>query len=171
MPRTAKVVDGVVDVISLTREADDEWIEVPENVYAGGLQQADGTFTAPPFVATNEDVDAERDRRVAAGFEFEGVRYQFRPEDRQNIGDMSIAALEAITREAAQPGDLTWAYGVDHDFAWIAEDNTQTPMCAHKMMSFAKAAKTHFASHVHAARALKDMVPIPAEFADDSHWP
>jgi hypothetical protein len=39
------------------------------------------------------------------------------------------------------------------------------------MAAFADAAKLQVSRHYHTARALKDMNPIPADFADSRHWP
>ena len=47
MSRKAKILNGVVDSISLATETDPEWINCPDDVYAGHLY--DGTtFVAPP---------------------------------------------------------------------------------------------------------------------------
>lgn len=123
----------------------------------------------PPPAPTTHEVDTERDRRIAAGFMFGGKLYQSRPEDRENIAGAALAAL-AAQMAGAQPGDLRW-HGGDSDFVWIAADNSLTPMDAQTMFAFGQAAMAHNQAHIFAARALKDAVPIPAEYADDSHWP
>lgn len=120
----------------------------------------------PPAAA---DVDAERDRRVAAGFTFAGVRFQSRPDDRENIAGAATAALGAMMA-GAQPGDLRW-HGGDTDFVWIAEDNSTMAMDAQTLFAFGQAAMAHKQSMIFAARAIKDMGPIPADYADDQYWP
>lgn len=122
---------------------------------------------APPPTAS--EVDAERDRRIAAGFIFAGKLYQSRPEDRENIAGASTAALAALVN-GAQPGDLRW-HGGDSDFCWIAADNSLTPMDAQTMFAFGQAAMTHKQAHIFAARAVKDMEPIPADVTADELWP
>ncbi len=114
-------------------------------------------------------VDAERDRRIDGGFIFEGVEYQSRPEDRENIAGAATAALGAIMA-GAQPGDLRWHGGAE-DFAWIASDNTMHAMDAQTVYAFGQAAMAHKQAHIFAARTLKDADPIPGDFADDQWWP
>lgn len=127
------------------------------------------TFSPPPPPApTPADIDTERDRRIADGFTFQSKDYQSRPEDRENIAGASLAALAAMSN--ASPGDYRWNGG-DSDFVWIAADNSLTPMDAQTMFAFGQAAMAHKQAHIFAARALKDAVPIPADYADDSHWP
>ncbi|MBN8241853.1 DUF4376 domain-containing protein [Nitratireductor aquimarinus] len=113
-------------------------------------------------------VDAERDRRINGGFIFEGVEYQSRPEDRENIAGAATAALGAIVA-GAQPGDLRWHGGAE-DFAWIAADNTMHTMDAQTVYAFGQAAMAHKQAHIFAARTLKDADPIPGDFADDQWW-
>lgn len=114
-------------------------------------------------------IDAERDRRIDAGMTFGGVLYQTRPGDRENIAGKAMEAFMAITA-GSQPGDLRWS-NPDHDFAWIAEDNSLVPMDAQTVVAFGKAASAHKEAHVFAGRQLKDMQPIPADYADDRWWP
>ncbi|MGI3128182.1 DUF4376 domain-containing protein [Nitratireductor sp. PBL-C9] len=113
-------------------------------------------------------VDAERDRRINGGFIFEGVEYQSRPEDRENIAGAATAALGAIVA-GAQPGDLRWHGGAE-DFAWIAADNTMHTMDAQTVYALGQAAMAHKQAHIFAARTLKDADPIPGDFADDKWW-
>ena len=118
---------------------------------------------------STDDVDMERDRRIEAGMVFNAVRYQTRAQDRENVAGASIMALAAIT-QGAQPGDLRW-HGGDSDFVWIAEDNSLNPMDAQTFFAFGQAMAAHKSALIFAARALKDMDPIPADYADDKHWP
>lgn len=130
------------------------------------------TFSPPdnnPSAPTPAEVDAERDRRIAAGFEFQSKAYQSRPEDRENIAGAALAALAAQIG-GALPDDLRW-HGGDSDFVWIAADNSLTPMDAQTVFAFGQAAMAHKQAHIFAARAIKDADPIPADFADDIHWP
>lgn len=146
-------------------------VEATDDAHIGGTY--DGVFTPPepdPAPApTAADVDAERDRRIEAGFIFDGVHYQSRADDRENIAGASTAALGALMA-GAQPGDLRW-HGGESDFVWIAEDNTTVAMDAQTVFAFGQAAMAHKQAHIFAARALKDEDPIPADFADDIYWP
>lgn len=127
--------------------------------------------TLPPAlpVPTPDAIDAERDRRIANGFSFNGKLYQSRPEDRENIAGAALAALAAQI-SGAEPGDYRW-HGGDSDFVWIAEDNSLTPMDAQTMFAFGQAAMAHKQALIFKARAIKDMDPIPADYADDERWP
>ncbi|EYR81368.1 DUF4376 domain-containing protein [Shinella sp. DD12] len=122
---------------------------------------------APP--PSEADVDAERDRRISAGFSFAGVIYQSRPGDRENIMGAGTAALGAMM-QGALPGNLRW-HGGDTDFAWIAADNSLNPMDAQTVYAFGLAAMAHKTAHIFAARAIKDANPVPADFADNIYWP
>lgn len=126
-------------------------------------------FTSGPFQPTPSDVDRERDRRIDGGFTFNGTRFQTRPQDRDNIAGASTAALAAIV-SGAQPGDLRWA-DPDSDFVWIAEDNTTVAMDAQTTLAFGQAAMQYKSALIFAARALKDLNPIPTDYQDDSYWP
>jgi len=118
---------------------------------------------------TDADVDQERNRRVEDGFMFGGVKYQSRPEDRENIAGASQVALEAIMN-GAQPGDLYWHSGAT-PFVWIAADNSLNPMDAQTMFNFGKAAMAHKQTLVFKARAIKDMTPIPTDYAtNETYW-
>ena len=118
---------------------------------------------------SSDEVDAERDRRIAAGFSFGGKDYQSREQDRENISGASVAALAAMMN-GAQPADLRW-HGGASDFAWIAADNSLTTMDAQTMFAFGQAAMAHKQAHIFAARALKDADPVPLDFTDDANWP
>ncbi|MBB4120681.1 DUF4376 domain-containing protein [Martelella radicis] len=114
-------------------------------------------------------IDAERDRRIAAGFVFRGILYQSRAEDRENIAGAATAALGAMIN-GAEADDYRW-HGGDSDFVWIAADNSTNRMDAATMYAFGQAALAHKQAHIFAARALKDLSPIPTDFAADRHWP
>ena len=118
---------------------------------------------------TQDAIDAERDRRIDAGLTFNGVRFQTRAADRENVAGASQLATLAIMA-GAQPGDLRW-HGGAADFAWIAEDNSIVTMDAQMVIDFGKAVAAHKSAHIFAARALKDADPIPADYTADSYWP
>ncbi|GAA4180226.1 DUF4376 domain-containing protein [Shinella granuli] len=135
----------------------------------GWVRDGEAWAPPPPPVPTAEDVDAERDRRIVAGFTFGGVFYQSRPEDRENIMGAGTAALGAMML-GAQAGDYRW-HGGDSDFMWIAADNSTHPMDAQTVYAFGLAAMAHKTAHIFAARAIKDADPIPADYTDDAYWP
>ena len=128
---------------------------------------------APP---STDDVDRERDRRIEAGMTFNGVRYQTRAQDRENVAGASILALAAMVN-GAQPGDLRWHLSDPDapdakDFKWIAEDNAKHPFDAQTFFSFGQAMAAHKSAQIIAARALKDMAQIPGDYAtNETYWP
>lgn len=107
-----------------------------------------------PAVPASE-VDAERDLRIDAGFDFEGVRYQSRPGDRENIAGAVLIAI-------ADPAYTT---------GWIAADNSVVQMDAPTLLRFGRTAADHKQALIFAARQLKDMQPIPQDYTDDKWWP
>lgn len=113
-------------------------------------------------------VNRERDRRIAGGFTWNGKRYDTDADSAANIAGAMTMASVAITL-GKQPGDLRWS-DPDRDFGWIAADNTITPMDAQTCLAFAMAAADFKADMIFAARRLKDTVPIPSDYAHDSHW-
>ncbi len=139
---------------------------------AWGYSPAGDTETPPTEepVVTAAMVDAARDIRIASGFGFNGHVYQTRPEDRENIAGAATAALAAMVN-GAQPGDFRW-HGGDSDFEWIAADNSTHPLDAQTTFAMGQAAMAHKQAHIFAARTLKDMDPVPVDYAtNDAYWP
>ncbi|WP_137971854.1 DUF4376 domain-containing protein [Pseudomonas sp. F(2018)] len=122
----------------------------------------------PVKLPTSADVDAERDRRIDAGVEFQGVQYQSRGTDRENIAGAAQLGFMAIVG-GAQPGDLRWS-NPDQDFAWIASDNSMVLMDAPTVVAFGKVAAVRKQALIYAGRQLKDMESIPSDFTDDKWW-
>lgn len=140
----------------------------PEEIAALAITHADD-LAALRGVATI-DVDVERDRRIELGFVYDGVLYQARPKDRENIMGAATAALTAIVA-GAQPGDYRW-HGGDKDFEWIAADNSTRPFDAQSMIEFGRTAMAHVEAHVFAARTLKNLASIPEDYATNAaYWP
>ena len=115
-------------------------------------------------------VTAERDRRLER-FSFSGKSFGFvdgKGSD-VNIAGAATLSLAAIIA-GSQPNDLRWADPAN-DFGWVADDNTRVLMDAQTCLNFAKAAAAWKSAHIAAARTIKDMNPIPADYAADSRWP
>lgn len=119
--------------------------------------------------AMRRAVNTERDRRLAADFAFQGVMYQ---RDQVSLARITGAATLAGFAMAvgAPAGFLRW-HGGDSDFAWIASDNSVTLMDAPTCFAFGQAAAAVETGIVFAAKALREMDPIPANFADAGYWP
>jgi hypothetical protein len=171
---THEELDGVYGNASFTLP-DGRWFPAVWWQTATEDEIADAGFSpyAPPEEElpppNPEQVDAERDRRVIAGFTFAGKLYQSRNEDRENISGAALAALAAQIN-GAEPEDYRW-HGGGSDFVWIAADNSLSPMDAQTMFTFGQAAMAHKQAHIFAARTLKDTNPIPLNFREDTHWP
>lgn len=161
----------------------DHELHWPEGVYTGQPHAPWRSFgPLPPPAAPvpitpipTSRIDAERDRRISAGFEFQGVRYQSRLPSAGHPGDWDVfsgKALEAFIAlsSGAQPGDLRWA-DPDEDFAWIAADNSRVPMDAQTVIELCKTASAHRSRHTFAGSDLKAMQPIPQDYTDDQWWP
>ncbi|WP_187967836.1 DUF4376 domain-containing protein [Aquibium microcysteis] len=160
--------------VGLYRPAEADPVPEGQRIVSTSVERVDGVVKfvheLAPIVPTADDVDAERDRRIASDFTFGGVVYQSRPSDLKNIAGASTAALGAMMA-GAQPGDLFW-HGGTSEFTWIAADNSTTPMDAQTLFAFGQAAMAHKQAHIFAARALKDMDPIPSDYAtNEAYWP
>lgn len=123
----------------------------------------------PRDPVTSAEVDIERDSRIDAGVEFQGVLFQSRATDRENIAGAAQLGFMAVLA-GAEPGDLRWSNS-GQDFAWIASNNSLVPMDAQTVVAFGKAAAERKQALIFAARQLKDMEPIPADYTDDKWWP
>jgi len=148
---------------------------IPEGKVSVGksVQRVDGVVKfvltlADAPAPTAEEVTAERDRRIAAGFTFMGHLFQADPESLQNVNGAVSAALAAQLGGIA-PDEANWFNG--GAFSWLAADNTSVQMTPGDVVAFGMAAAAHKNAHIHAARTLKNTDPIPADFADDRHWP
>jgi hypothetical protein len=114
------------------------------------------------------DVNAERDRRISAGFAFEGSDFQSRLVDQDNIWENASIALAAIMA-GAKAGNYKWKG--DEEFVWIAADNSSVKMDAQTFVRFAQALSQWKSSLVLAARKIKDLGQIPADYSADKYWP
>jgi len=124
----------------------------------------------PDPVYTNADVNRERDRRTHAGFTFNGKLYQFDPDSKARVTGAATLAKFAVVA-GKQAGDLRWM-NPNADFSWIAADNSLNTMDAPTASAFGDAAAVHEQRHIFAARALKAMDPIPADYAtNNAFWP
>ena len=142
----------------------------PDAVEVPPPPAANHTWSGTDWVApapTPSDVNAERDRRIAAGFSFSGHLFQADSESLSNINGAVSGALAA--KGAGVAGDATnWFNGTTLN--WIAADNTPVAMTPDQVIAFGQAAMAHKARHIQVARGLKDMNPIPLDYTDDSHW-
>lgn len=160
-----KSKDGQVYQFETEEDAD---IYGPEGLLRMTEEETEAHLNPPPPPPVAWSVDVERDRRISSGFDHDGKLYQSRPEDRASITENANLAAMAIMN-GAQPGELNWLND-DEEFQWIDADNERVPMDAQSMINLARSAATHKNRLVFAGRTLKDMSPIPADFADDKYW-
>ncbi|ARU02964.1 DUF4376 domain-containing protein [Yoonia vestfoldensis] len=121
------------------------------------------------LAAIHAEINAERDRRLRADFAFAGKMFQ---RDAVSLARITGAATLAgfAMAQGAGAGDLRWA-NPDRDFMWIAADNSLMPMDAPTAFDFGAAAAQVETEIVFAARALREMDPVPDDIADDQWWP
>lgn len=115
-------------------------------------------------------IDDERDRRILNGFLFNGDIFDSRPEDQKRISGAGTLAFVSIVQGIGTPGNYFW-HGEVTPFVWITKTNSLMPLDAPSVIELGKAAAKWESQHVFAARALKDMSTIPADFANDAYWP
>lgn len=141
-------------------------IDLPNNAVVGKYWiNGEMLDRLPP---TTWDVQLERDSR-SANFTFQGNEYQLSGSSVENILGAGTLALGAIVN-GAQPGDFRWA-DPNEDFKWITNNNDYVTMDAQTTFQFAQAAAAWRKKHIYAARALKDMDPIPLDYAsNNSYW-
>jgi hypothetical protein len=145
------------------------WIETPEPYRPAehlGVDFETGEFTPrppppPPSLdeqktAAKQTVSASRNQVVDSGMIFNGVRFQTRPDDRENIAGAAQWASIAIAN-GAQPADLRW-HGGSEDFTWIVEDNSLLPMDAQTVVAFALTVAAFKSAAIRNARRLKDEI-------------
>lgn len=140
----------------------------------GGFQILDQAVEEPstgePYQPTASDVDAERDRRIASGFWWNGKLYQSRQFDLDNIRSMGAAATAMIAQGQLDTG-YRW-FDANEDFVWIAADNSLTQMSASDMIDFAMTAAKWVKSCIFAASIIKATAGgIPADYETDARWP
>lgn len=173
--------------LKLNGDTVQEWAEIPNRinlpatntvVFAPSLGALPGGYVlekyeyVPPPPAPIDliaAVNAERDRRIAAGVTFGGKLFQTDEQSKLRISGAASMALGAIMN-GAQANDFRW-HGGSEDFAFTAEDNTQLTMDAPTMWQFGVAVGLHEKLMLDKARALKDREGgPPADYANDSHW-
>lgn len=106
-------------------------------------------------------INAKRLEVTDGGITFNGVRYQTRTDDRENMAGAVQLANMALA-QGKLPGDLRWNDGLE-DFTWIAEDNSLVPMDAPTVVSFGVTAAKFKGTVIKNARRLKDEIDAAAD--------
>jgi hypothetical protein len=118
---------------------------------------------------TLDSITGYRDELIAQGFLFNDTMFDSRPEDQKRISGAALLAFMAVT-QGAQANNYLW-HGGTEPFSWIAQDNSIVQMDAPTVIAFGQTAAEHERAHIFAARALKDMDPIPEDWANTAYWP
>lgn len=110
-------------------------------------------------------IDDKRDGLVSAGITHNGVEYQTRPQDRENIaGKAQQATLAKMSGDAIT-------------ISWIAADNSTQQFTADEFLAFANAVAARKEALMFHARSLKDQALNAADQAGvdavniDTGWP
>lgn len=125
-----------------------------EAIMSSGVAIAPYTAPVPTVEELCDRVDAERDRRAADGFVFDGRAYQSRPGDRENILGAHSSALAAILNGGGAAGDLYW-HGGATPFEWIAADDSRVQMDAPTVLAFGGAALDHKSALIFKGSGIK----------------
>lgn len=172
MSKYAIITNGTVEnIVKATPEfaAEQGWIEATREVSIGWLYDGQ-TFTAPePDPISSEEVNTERDRRIAAGFTWNGNTYQSDADSLSNIAGAATSAV-AFMVAGGSPTEVYWA-DPSQPFVWLTVDNTEVQMTPQDVVAFGNAAMAHKKNHIYAARTLKDMDSTPQDFTNDQYWP
>jgi hypothetical protein len=143
--------------------ANDVWDEVLGNI----RPKNDGERLADLKAHKIAEIQAERDRRISRGFEFNGHRYQ---SDRESILRISGASQVA---DLSLRGLAPW----NPQFTFIDADNNPVPQTQQSMIALGLTAAQNETLHIYAAKrhkdAVKALIDLNAVNAYDasSGWP
>ena len=167
MTRFAKLIDNMVDTVSIPEPEDVEnWVSVDDNVFPGFIQNEDGTFSAPlPEAPIPDQVDVERIRRVIAGtvITIDGVGDI--PVTGKDSDQLALLALKDSAR------DLKAAGITDAVLPYRDADNVTHMLTADQMITLVDTGKSWVQTIFTKSWAIKAMDPIPSDYAtNESYW-
>ena len=154
-------------VVTVSYAPVDGWEEVADDVFVGFTRDGEGwaapaSFAAP---ATATDVIAERDRRINEGTTI----------NVPGIGDIPVSGspvVQADLTSLAQAAQIANAAGnPEAMFPFRDRAGATHALTPEQVVSLFMSGVDWLASVRAAAWALIDADPIPADFADDKHWP
>lgn len=167
--------DIVVQISFITESTDDGWIETTGEALIGWTHAGGDTFTAPSSPnPTNDDVNAERDRRkhldITLSHDGSNMIFQADEASQRAIHEAAVWALKAIDEGSGDADDYVWNSNTSN-FQWILADNSLVNMDAPEVVALWGAVSKRNHELVHKARTLKDTPGgIPSNYTDESHW-
>lgn len=169
---TGEIVEAPAGYIAqmLADQQADAQARLRSHLHAMVAQERQGELDltdAPPDLVTLA-INAERDRRIAQSFVFNGVRFDLDPASKARV--TGAATLAGFAMAAGAPaGWLHWHGGPD-PFVWIAADNSLVQMDAPICFAYGQAAALHESRHVFCAAALKNAGAVPTDWATNEGW-
>lgn len=161
----ALLVDDVVDNISMASRQG--YVEVPDTVYAGFIRNEDGTFSAPqPLPPVVDDLLAERDRRLAAGFDFNFG-------DARGVHEIGTAPSDMTKwmQEVTPLAQISVAGGAPATEITISTNTGVVTVTAQEWLSIIAYSATVRQPIYQGYFTLKAMNPIPADYAsNEAYW-
>lgn len=112
---------------------------------------------------TGDQIDAERDRRIGLPLviTLSGPRSFSINMDDSGLRNMNGLATAAV---------LAKVLGSSATTNFIAYDNTEVTLSPDDLIAMGLQVQARISAMTFAGRALKNMTPIPADFAADSYW-
>ena len=118
-----------------------------------------------PIQPTSADVDREHDRRAALGKAFTVTGYGEVPLEGSLRTQTVLLALKDTARDMQ-------AAGVTAPILFFTDrDNADHYLTPAQVIELVNAGKAYMQALHTAKRSLKELNPIPADYADDSRWP
>ncbi|MCC5960533.1 MAG: hypothetical protein JJU08_14470 [Rhodobacteraceae bacterium] len=164
------IIEGgiVVNVATATAPLAPNWI--PTENAGPGWSYENGAFLPPPEVPPSQEelaerIGQERDRRLAAGF-----NYDFgdaRGAHRINTTDKDMRGWDEVTKLAQTALNL----GQSDAPIGIKTGTGRVTVTAAEWQMILLAAGQHRQPIFNAAFDLREMDPIPEDYADDTWWP
>lgn len=120
--------------------------------------------TAETIPVTGQDVDRERDRRIALGavVDIGGLAVPVQTRDERDFRNINGLAARALAAKVAQ---------IDAVIQFRSADNTVYDMTPDHILALGEGVAAHVQAIYAAAWALKAMDRIPQDYADDARWP
>ena len=107
--------------------------------------------------AAQEQCNTKRDQCIDEGFMFEGVHYQTRSTDRENISGAALLATQVKMAGGGADGDYRWQ-DANNDFEWIATDNNVVKMDAPTTIAFGQSAAAYKQALITFSRGVKNQI-------------